>query len=85
MHAQAKSTGPALLSRIVRLHYNWNYEFLRPTVAAVVERYKLKFGHDIAAVAAAAHTNAATAAPAAAAPADAVALAASADAASPNA
>ena len=27
--------------RIVRLHYNWKYEFLRATIAAVVERYKV--------------------------------------------
>lgn len=40
---EAKSTGPTLLQRMTRLHYNWKYEFLRPTIESVVARYKLKF------------------------------------------
>ena len=38
---EAKSTGPTLLERITRLHHNWKYVFLRPTNAAVVQRYKI--------------------------------------------
>ena len=41
---EAKSTGPTLLERITRMHHNWKYVFLRPTNAAVVQRYKSKFG-----------------------------------------
>ena len=41
---EAKSAGPVLLQRIARLHHNWKYAFLRPTIAAVVKRYKDKFG-----------------------------------------
>ena len=29
---EAKSAGHMLLSRMVRLHYNWKYPFLRPTI-----------------------------------------------------
>ena len=50
---QAESTGPQLLQRIVRLHYNWKYAFLRPTNKAVCERYKTKFGGNITALLAA--------------------------------
>ena len=40
---EAKSAGHVLLSRMVRLHYNWNYPFLRPTIEEVVKRYLEKF------------------------------------------
>ena len=40
---EAKSAGPELLSRMVRLHYNWKYVFLRPTIKAVVARYFEKY------------------------------------------
>jgi hypothetical protein len=42
--SEAPSTGPVLLRRLARLHYNWKYPFLRPTTDAVVTRYKKKFG-----------------------------------------
>ena len=32
-----------LLSRIVKLHYNWKYLFLRPTIQEIVDRYNAKF------------------------------------------
>ena len=32
-----------LLSRMGRLHYNWKYLFLRPTIGEVVKRYLEKF------------------------------------------
>ena len=35
---EAPSTGAALLSRIVKLHYNWKYEFLQPTLKEVIKR-----------------------------------------------
>ena len=40
---EAKSAGHMLLSRMVRLHYNWKYLFLRPTIEEVVKRYLEKF------------------------------------------
>ena len=69
------ATGPVRLSRIVKLHYNWQYPFLRPSKSAIVKRYNDKFRPTIvarkeaaAAVAAAAapvgNTSAADAAPA---------------------
>jgi hypothetical protein len=69
---QAKSAGPNILKRMVKLHYNWKYEFLRPSIEEIVKRYKLKF-HSVHAAFAAAPTPAA--APAPAAPATAVAAA----------
>ena len=36
---EAKHSGPVLISRMVKLHYNWKYIFLRPTVKQVIERY----------------------------------------------
>ena len=42
--SEAKSTGPTLLQRITRLHYNWKYIFLRSTIDQVVKRYVSKFG-----------------------------------------
>ena len=41
--AEAPSTGAELLSRMARLHYNWKYLFLRPTMSQIIERYNLKF------------------------------------------
>lgn len=40
---EAKSVGPTLLQRMVKLHYNWKYAFLRPTIEEVCKRYKAKF------------------------------------------
>ena len=40
---EAKSLGSLLLGRMVKLHYNWKYEFVRPTIEEVTARYKLKF------------------------------------------
>ena len=37
--SQAKSVGAKLLSHIIKLHYNWKYVFLRPTIQEIVERY----------------------------------------------
>jgi len=34
--AEAPSTGAELLSRMVKLHYNWKYLFLRPTMAKIM-------------------------------------------------
>ena len=41
--AEAPSTGAELLSRMVKLHYNWKYLFLRPTMVQIIKRYNLKF------------------------------------------
>ena len=43
--AEASLTGSELLSRMVRLHYNWKYLFLCPTTSQIIERYNLKFQH----------------------------------------
>ena len=40
---QAPHAGAPLLSRIVKLHYNWKYPFLRPSIKEIVERYNIKF------------------------------------------
>ena len=40
---EARSAGHTLLSRMVRLHYNWKYPFLCPKIEEVVERYLEKF------------------------------------------
>ena len=40
---EAESTGPKLLQRMTKLHYNWKYVFLRPTLAKVVAHYNSKF------------------------------------------
>jgi hypothetical protein len=32
---------------VARLHYNWKYEFLRPTVKAVVDRYNRQHHPDL--------------------------------------
>ena len=44
---EAKSTGAILLQRMIRLHYNWKYAFLRPTNDQVCKRYMEKF-HPVA-------------------------------------
>ena len=41
---QATFAGPTLLQRMVKLHYNWKYIFLRPTIEEITKRYKDKFG-----------------------------------------
>ena len=40
---EAGRSGHKLISRMVKLHYNWKYPFLRPTIDQVVERYMAKF------------------------------------------
>ena len=42
--AEAKSVGGVLLTRMVKLHENWKYPFLRPTVETIIKRYESKFG-----------------------------------------
>ena len=42
--SQATFAAPTLQQRMVKLHYNWKYVFLRPTVEEIFERYKQKFG-----------------------------------------
>ena len=65
--AEAPSTGAELLSRMVKLHYNWKYLFHHPTISQILERYNLKF-HESPALAARveATANEPTAAPTAA-------------------
>ena len=41
---EAPTTGATLLQRITKLHYNWKYVFLRPTIEEVVRHYNNKFG-----------------------------------------
>ena len=41
---EATFAGPTLLQRMVKLHYNWKYIFLRPTIEEIMKRYKDKFG-----------------------------------------
>ena len=41
---EAKNVGDKLLERMVKLHYNWKYAFLRPpTEEEVIARYKSKW------------------------------------------
>lgn len=40
---EAGTSGPVLLQRIVKLHYNWKYKFVRPTIDEVIELYNKKF------------------------------------------
>ena len=44
--SQATFAGPTLLhaAHMVKLHYNWKYIFLRPTIEEITKRYKDKFG-----------------------------------------
>jgi hypothetical protein len=44
---EAKFVGPKLLQCMVKLHYNWKYAFLRPTIEEVCTRYTAQF-HDVA-------------------------------------
>jgi len=46
--AEAPSTGAELLSRMVKLHYNWKYLFHHPTMSQINERYNLKFHESLA-------------------------------------
>ena len=41
---EAGSAGHVLLRRMIKLHYNWKYFFIRPTVEEVCERYLAKHG-----------------------------------------
>ena len=43
---EAKLTGPVLLQRIVKLHYNFKYKFLRPPMNAITTCYNKKHGHE---------------------------------------
>jgi hypothetical protein len=40
---EAHTCSDELLRRVVRLHYNWKYPFLRPSIDTVVKRYLIKF------------------------------------------
>jgi len=40
---QGSTSGSTLLQRMIKLHYNWKYEFVRPTLEEVVDRYHEKF------------------------------------------
>ena len=40
---EAPATGPTLLSRVVKCHYNWKYKFLRPSIDRIIRRYNDKF------------------------------------------
>ena len=42
---EAKSAGPILLQRVVKLHYNWKYKFLRPPMKKIITHYNKKHGH----------------------------------------
>ena len=54
------------MSRMVKLHYNWKYAFLRPTVKEIIARYNKKFRPTVHAKLATAASAAASAAAAAA-------------------
>ena len=41
--AEAPLVGPLTLMRMIKLHYNWKYIFLRPTLQEIINRYKQKF------------------------------------------
>ena len=32
-----------MLEHMVKLHYNWKYAFVRPTMDEIIERYNAKF------------------------------------------
>ena len=55
---EAGSAGPILISRIVKLHYNWKYAFLRPSMDEIIEHYHAKFKRKPNAAAAAAVASA---------------------------
>ena len=41
---EASSAGHVLLRRMIKLHYNWKYFFIRPTIEEVCARYLAKHG-----------------------------------------
>ena len=41
---EASSAGHLLLRRMIKLHYNWKYPFIRPRIEEVCTRYKAKHG-----------------------------------------
>eukprot|EP00966_Prymnesium_polylepis_P258309 5966760-Prymnesium_polylepis.1 len=41
---EASSAGHVLLRRMIKLHYNWKYNFIRPTAEEVCARYLAKHG-----------------------------------------
>ena len=43
MEQGGTSGSTLILERMVKLHYNWKYEFVRPTLKEVVDRYHEKF------------------------------------------
>ena len=49
--SEAVRVGPTLLSRMIKLHYNWKYIFLRPTVKEIIKRYQQKFSDSSSAAA----------------------------------
>ena len=63
---EAGSAGPVLIACMVKVHYNWKYIYLRPTVKQVIERYNKKFRPTMYAKMQAAATASAAAAAAAA-------------------
>ena len=36
--------GPELLEMYVFIHYNWQYEWMRPTIEEIVEAYVATYG-----------------------------------------
>ena len=64
---EAKNTRPTLLRRMVKLHYDWKYEFLRPSIKQVEARYLEKWPRGTASQTAAAAKRATQAVAAAAA------------------
>ena len=40
---EARTASPTLVSSMVKLHYNWKYTFLSPTVKQVIELCNKKF------------------------------------------
>ena len=43
----AAKMSPAILELYVFIHYNWDYEFMRPTIEEIVESYLNIFGHEL--------------------------------------
>lgn len=69
---EAGSAGHRLISRMVKIHYNWKYTFLQPTSKQIIDRYNQKFRPSVYAkmvAAAAASTSTSTAASSSSAPA----------------
>ena len=63
--SEAPSTGPVLISRMIKCHYNWKYMFLHPSIDEIIKRYLAKF-HKEASMASVEPTAAPTAVPTAA-------------------